>query len=459
VRRDKRWVIEPGRADEVRSVVAVPLIANNEPLGVLSISSPKLNFFNEPQVRLLSTIANQIAIAVNNAQLYTIITDYASALGEQVERERESSSKTRAILQSVTEGVIVLDEDDQVVLFNPAAEQVLGIPALAVRDKPLATLADQGETLSERKRAALIYAGLRTGLDGVKQRKGIYSVPLELPEPAQTIAVNLARVVGNDGRTYGNVAVLRDITREIESERTKREFVSKVSHELRTPLTPIKGYVDLLISGVLGQLNEAQSSSLGVVKTNANRLADLINDILDISKIEAQGAIDLNVTRVQVGAVIADVVQSLRLEVERKRMQVVVAVPEDLPEVAGDKKRLTQVFFNLYSNAVKYTFDGGAITVRAYRNPAGLLQVEVEDTGVGMSPEQQEKLFLPFYRADNPLRDEVGGTGLGLSIAKSLVEQHGGEMWVTSEQGVGSTFHFVLPVEQASPPSPDGEAA
>jgi PAS domain S-box-containing protein len=459
VRRDKRWVMEPGRAEEVRSVVAVPLIANNEPLGVLSISSPKLNFFNEPQVRLLSTIANQIAIAVNNAQLYTIITDYASALGEQVERERESSSKTRAILQSVTEGVIVLDEDEQVVLFNPAAEQVLGIPALAVRDKSLASLADQGDTINERKRAGLIYAGLRAGLDGVKQRRGIYSVPLELPEPSQTIAVNLARVVGNDGRTYGNVAVLRDITREIESERTKREFVSKVSHELRTPLTPIKGYVDLLISGVLGQLNEAQSSSLGVVKTNANRLADLINDILDISKIEAQGMIDLNVTRVQLGAVIADVVQSLRLESERKHMQVIVAVPEDLPEVAGDKKRLTQVFFNLYSNAVKYTFDGGTITVRAFRNPAGLLQVEVEDTGVGMSPEQQEKLFLPFYRADNPLRDEVGGTGLGLSIAKSLVEQHGGEMWVTSEQGVGSIFHFVLPVDQVQQPNPDGEAA
>ena len=458
VRRDKRWVQEQGRADEVRSVVTVPLIANNEPLGVLSISSPKVNYFSEPQVRLLATIANQIAIAVNNAQLYTIITDYASALGEQVEKERESSSKTRAILQSVTEGVIVLDEDEQIVLFNPAAEQVLDIPALAVRDKPLATLANQGASVDERKRAALIYAGLRAGLDGVKQRKGIYSVPLELPNPTQAIVVNLARVVGNDGRTYGNVAVLRDITREIESERTKREFVSKVSHELRTPLTPIKGYVDLLISGVLGQLNEGQSSSLAVVKTNANRLADLINDILDISKIEAQGAIELNVAQVQFRSLIADVVQSLRLESDRKRMQVTVAIPDDLPEIMGDKKRLTQVIFNLYSNAIKYTFEGGSIQVRAFRTPGGLLQVEVEDTGVGMSPEQQEKLFLPFYRADNPLRDEVGGTGLGLSIAKSLVEQHGGEMWVTSEQGMGSIFHFVLPVEQGTP-SPDGEAA
>jgi PAS domain S-box-containing protein len=451
VRRDRRWVVESGRADEVRSLAAVPLIASDEPLGVLSISSPKLNYFTEPQVKLLATIANEIAIAVHNAQLYTLISDFAERTGELLEREKEEASKTRAILQSVTEGVIVLDEAGNIALFNPAAEQVLGIPARAVRDQPLSALLTQGTTEVARRRAALIFTGLHNGLEQAKERQGIYSLPLELPDPAQTIAVNLARVIGNDGRTYGDVAVLRDITREIESERTKRDFVSKVSHELRTPLTPIKGYVDLLISGVLGQLNEGQNSALGVVKTNANRLAELINDILDISKIEASGKLDLNMTDVQVSAIINDVVQSMKLEVQRKEMQVTVQMAEHLPTVQADKKRLTQVVFNLFSNAVKYTYDGGFIWVRVFSNPAGLLQVEVEDTGVGMSPEQQEKLFLPFYRADNPLREQVGGTGLGLSIAKSLVEQHGGEMWVTSERGKGSTFHFVLPVEQVAP--------
>jgi signal transduction histidine kinase len=116
--------------------------------------------------------------------------------------------------------------------------------------------------------------------------------------------------------------------------------------------------------------------------------------------------------------------------------------------VIADPKRINQVVNNLFSNAVKYTFEGGRIKVRAFLNRANMLQVDVEDNGVGMSPEQRKKLFRPFYRADNPLRDVAGGTGLGLAIAKSLVEQHGGEMWVTSEQGKGSTFSFIVPLEQ-----------
>jgi signal transduction histidine kinase len=293
----------------------------------------------------------------------------------------------------------------------------------------------------------LIYTGLFTGLETAKDRKGIYSIALELPDPTQTIAVNLAPVIGNDGRRYGDVAVLRDVTREIEAERTKRAFISGVSHELRTPLTAIKGFVDLLISGLQGPLTDAQGYSLGVIKTNSNRLMDLINDILTISSIES-GKIELQMSQVEVDAVILDVVQSLKLEAERKHLAVNVSIAENLPEVTADKRRLTQVVFNLFSNAVKYTFEGGHIWVRTFLNPAGLMQVEVEDTGVGMSPDQMEKLFRPFYRADNPLREEAGGTGLGLSIAKSLIEEHGGELWPTSELGKGSTFHFVIPVQQ-----------
>lgn len=447
VRRDRRWVVEPGRADEVRSVAAVPLMSNDEPLGVLVLNSPKLGFFGDSQLKLLATIANQVAIAVNNAQLYSVINDFATRMGESLMLQREEFSKTRAILQSVTEGVIVLDEERKIVLFNPAAELILGMTSEALRDKQFTSLAMQGTTEQARKRASLIYTGLFTGLETAKDRKGIYSIALELPDPTQTIAVNLAPVIGNDGRRYGDVAVLRDVTREIEAERTKRAFISGVSHELRTPLTAIKGFVDLLISGLQGPLTDAQGYSLGVIKTNSNRLMDLINDILTISSIES-GKIELQMSQVEVDAVILDVVQSLKLEAERKRLTVNVSIAENLPEVTADKRRLTQVVFNLFSNAVKYTFEGGHIWVRTFLNPAGLMQVEVEDTGVGMSPDQVEKLFRPFYRADNPLREEAGGTGLGLSIAKSLIEEHSGELWPTSELGKGSTFHFVIPVQQ-----------
>lgn len=447
VRRDERWIMEEGRADDVRSVVAVPLMTRDATLGVLILTSPRLAYFTESHVRLLATIANEVAIAINNATLYGYITEMATRLADLLELQREETSKSRAILRSVTEGVIVLDDKQRIALFNPASEHVLGIPASEVLERPMRLLALQGKTAIQRKRAGLIYYGLLGGLQTAKEHQGIYSMSLELPDPPQTIAVNIAPVVGPDERRYGDVAVLRDITREIEADRAKREFISKVSHELRTPLTAIKGHVDLLLLGSLGSLNDSQVSCLNIAKNNANRLRDLIEDILDISRIES-GKIKLYFKHVDLQTVINDVVQSLGLEAERKEMDVAVEIADELPLVVADQRRLTQVVFNLFSNAVKYTFARGHISVRVFLNPANMMQVEVEDTGVGMSPEQQQKLFRPFYRADNPLRDEVGGTGLGLSIARSLVEQHGGEMWVNSEQGKGSTFSFIIPLQQ-----------
>jgi signal transduction histidine kinase len=263
--------------------------------------------------------------------------------------------------------------------------------------------------------------------------------------------MNFAAVVRPDGVRYGSVAVLRDVTREIEADRAKRDFISSVSHELRTPLTSIKGYVDLLLLGAAGPIGEGQLSFLGVVKNNANRLMDLINDILEIGRIDAD-KIKLSFEQVSIDNVFQDVLQTLRAEIDRKSLSVQLDMREELPQITADLRRLTQVVLNVVSNAVKYTYAQGRVTLRAFVNPAGLLQIEVEDNGVGISPEQQQYLFRRFYRADNPLRDEVGGTGLGLSIAKSFVELHGGEMWVQSESGVGSTFSFILPVTQPEQP-------
>jgi signal transduction histidine kinase len=270
---------------------------------------------------------------------------------------------------------------------------------------------------------------------------------LELPSPAQSIALNVAPVVNSDGVPYGSVAVLRDITREIEADLAKRDFISSVSHELRTPLTSIKGYVDLLLLGAAGPVSEGQLSFLSVVKNNANRLMDLINDILEIGRIDAH-KITLNFEQVDIGNVFNDVLQTLRAEIDRKSIEADLELQNGLPEIAADPRRLTQVILNMVSNAVKYTYTEGRIWLRAFLNPSGMLQVDVEDNGVGISLEQQQHLFRRFYRADNPLRDEAGGTGLGLSIAKSFVELHGGEMWVKSDAGKGSTFSFIVPVTQ-----------
>jgi GAF domain-containing protein/anti-sigma regulatory factor (Ser/Thr protein kinase) len=446
VQIDERWVIESGRAEDVRSAAGVPLKTSDAALGVVILSSGELGYFTDSQMNQLGTIAGVVAAAVSNAQLYSFITELATRNATLLAEQREETSKSAAVFRSVTEGVIVLDTDQQITLFNPAAEQVLEIPSEALLGQPLTALEVYGNEIFERQRAQAIYGGLMSGLRHVRQSRQTYRTSLDLADPTQVIALSIAPVVGPDEQRYGDVAVLRDITREIEADEAKRQFVADVSHELRTPLTAIKGYVDVLLLSGSQSMQEEQVKYLGIIKNNTNRLKSLIEDILEFSRPDSKKR--LAFSQVDIISVLSEVEQSMRLEYERKGMQVVFDIAPDVPPVTADQKRITQVIFNLFSNAVKYTYDGGTINVRVFLNRAGLLQFEVEDTGVGMSADQVKKLFRPFYRADNPLRDVAGGTGLGLSIAKQFVEQHGGEMWVTSELGHGSTFHFILPLIQ-----------
>jgi signal transduction histidine kinase len=310
----------------------------------------------------------------------------------------------------------------------------------------------------QAQQAERIFNGINEGLQLLDEGGASINRMLDLKAPPQTIAMNFAAVVRPDGIRYGSVAVLRDVTREIEADRAKRDFISSVSHELRTPLTSIKGYVDLLLLGAAGPLAEGQQSFLSVVKNNANRLMDLINDILEIGRIDANKIL-LNFESVDMGFVLHDVLQTMHAEIERKATNIKLEIEPGLPTISADLRRVTQVVLNLVSNAVKYTYPGALVHLRAFVNPAGLLQIDVEDNGVGLSPDQQQHLFRRFYRADNPLRDEVGGTGLGLSIAKSFIELHGGEIWVQSELGNGSTFSFMLPLTQPEATNHDEHAS
>jgi signal transduction histidine kinase len=453
VRDDPRWLHEEGRAEEVRSVIAAPLMTQDGPLGVLILTSPEVDFFNQDQLQLLATIANEVAIVINNATLYSIINDIATERGNLWSQQREENSKNQAILQSLGEGVIVVDGDQNIVLYNAAAEQILGVPAQFVVKQPLSRIAEYcaGDGASER--ACRIYEGLRQGLQALTEAQKNHNRMLELPEPTQSILLNFAPWVGPRNAMYGSVVVIHDITREVEADRAKREFISNVSHELRTPLTSIKGYVDLLMLNPKWKLNEEQLSYLSVVKSNTHRLMNLINDILEIGRID-DNKVGLTFKHISIGAIFEEVNKTLRAEIERKRLSFSIEVADHTPPVMADETRLTQVVLNLASNAVKYTYPEGSVKLRAGLNPAGLLQVDVIDNGVGISPEQQQHLFRRFYRADNPLRDEAGGTGLGLSIAKSYVEMHGGQMWVESEPGKGSTFSFIIPLTQ-----PESESA
>jgi signal transduction histidine kinase len=234
-----------------------------------------------------------------------------------------------------------------------------------------------------------------------------------------------------------------EAARAHELTQLKSEFVTLVAHELRSPLTSITGYVELLLEGPGGASAEAQRQSLGIVKRNADRLLQLIDDLLDIARIEA-GKVELRRTRLDLAGLTQEVANALHPQIEAKGQRLTLDLGKALPAVSGAADRVTQILTNLLSNAHKYTPSGGSITITA-RAETGRVRVSVRDTGVGLSPDDQARLFTKFFRAGNSVTQGVSGTGLGLAITRALVELHGGDITVTSTPGQGSTFSFTLP--------------
>jgi signal transduction histidine kinase len=234
------------------------------------------------------------------------------------------------------------------------------------------------------------------------------------------------------------------VTQERELDRMKSEFVSQVSHELRTPLTAIKGFTEMLLDRDAGEINEEQEEFLKVITSNVDRLVLLINDLLDMSRIES-GRLQLKLEAIDLEEIVQSVATTMRPLVNGKQQTLVVHIEPDLPRALGDHDRILQVVTNLVSNAHKYTPADGFISVAVGR-VGEELGVAVQDTGIGIGPEDLARLFTRFFRVDSSLTREIGGTGLGLSITKSIVELHGGSISVASEPGKGSTFSFVLPI-------------
>src|SRR5438094_1535149 len=216
-----------------------------------------------------------------------------------------------------------------------------------------------------------------------------------------------------------------------------------MSHELRTPLTAILGYIELILDSVYGEMPEKARSVLDRVQRNGQHLLDLINDVLDLSKIEA-GQLTLSLSDYSLKTVVETVYTAVEPLAKEKKLAFSVQVPPDLPPGHGDERRLTQVLLNLVGNAIKFA-DNGEVAIKA-SNVNGSFQVTVRDTGPGISAADQAKLFQEFQQADNSVTRKKGGTGLGLAISKRIIEMHGGKIWIESVPGHGSTFAFSLPV-------------
>ncbi|HEY3230795.1 MAG TPA: HAMP domain-containing sensor histidine kinase, partial [Roseiflexaceae bacterium] len=276
----------------------------------------------------------------------------------------------------------------------------------------------------------------------------------------RVINMTLGPVLMSNGQLMGAVAVFRDITREVESDRLKTEFIGTVSHELRTPMTSIKGFTQLLAMGSLGPINDTQKEFLDTIQTNAERMISIINDLLDITKVET-GSIELDLRPLHLAETLSNVVSELQSSIAAREHDLTINIPPGLPLVRADARRFNQIIFNLLSNAVKYTPRGGKIIfdaresgydpvpdlLREHLKPdARYVLIEITDTGVGIAPDERERIFERFYRTENPLKVEAGGTGLGLSLVRPLIELLGGRIWMTSTLNEGSTFSLIVPV-------------
>ena len=389
----------------VKALLAVPLLVGEKSIGVLLVTQQSsARAFERHDIHLLTSLADGAAIAIENARLF-----------RAAESER---AKLDSILRGLQDIIIVTDDDLHILLFNEAAREGFGLTD-ELLGQSLAAVND-----------------LRPLLDLFEQRHSdehVWRTDIELPDNR----ILQGQLSPLSGVGYG--AVLRDITRLKELDRIKTEFVSIVSHDLRTPLTAIRGYVSLMPR--VGPLNDMQHDFVRRVELSMDSIVDLIADLLDIGKIEA--GVDWEMSRVAMHSVVQLVLDRLQPNLEMNQHHLTIDVPE-LPPVLGNARRLEQVVNNLLGNAIKYTPNGGEIGVQLSQD-GDFVVLRVLDSGIGISREDQRRVFDKFYRVESVATDKISGTGLGLSIVRAIVKKHSGRVWVDSELGKGSTFTVLLP--------------
>ncbi len=487
----------------IHSLLIMPLIGRGQVIGSIGLDViGQTHQFAEEEIDLCQTIASQAAIAASNARLLYDLRQQSRALTRKSLELAEESSKLDAVLRNIVDGLVVIDLNGRIMLSNPAFKRLVDVsPGQLLRGRLLSqvfTEADLGSVIDEAK----------------AQPESVASADLTLPDRrvirATATALRLSPVpeMGEEGQIAGIITVLRDITHQVEVDRMKTDFVSAVSHELRTPLTAILGFASLIrrefrrrIAPFVASDATARRSAdrilenLNIIESESQRLTRLINDVLDIAKMEA-GRIDWHMTKIDLLEVAQASMSATEVMATEKELPIILRLSSDLPKVWGDRDRLTQVITNLLSNAIKFTDEGRVIVagfqvsgsgeigpcplwsqpsaeVKAQierliqqdkgKHPQGWAVVAVADTGTGIAAQDLPLVFARFGQVGDSLTGKPKGTGLGLSICKEIVEHHGGQIWLESEWGVGSTFYFAVPIvgaDQAAKKAPaDGTLA
>ncbi|MEM7115631.1 MAG: ATP-binding protein [Chloroflexota bacterium] len=427
-----------GRANlGLKQMLRLPLISGGEVIGLIYLFQSDNYYVMEDAFTLLRAFAEQAAIAVRNAQLY-----------QQVIKEKK---RLDAILENSADGIMILDPSLKISGFNQSLSDMTGWPA--------------EEAIGRLHREVMDWLSLKTDTDLHEALRNGWPLPgaahlyvegdmATLPGPHQmrekvSLGITYAPLLSENGRLTDIIANVRDLTRYREEETLQKTFISVVSHELKTPVSIIKGYAGTLARQDANWSPEIVRESLSVIEEEADSLTDLIDNLLETSRLQA-GTFTLEISdEVYLAPVASKVARKLAGQTEKHTIE--VDFPSEFPPIIGDERRLTQVLNNLVGNAIKYSLDGGTITLSGAIHPEHVT-VSVRDMGIGIPPHQQHRIFQKFSRLDNALDRRTEGTGLGLFLSKAIIEAHNGRIWfannATEEEPElpGTTFTFSLPL-------------
>ena len=400
-----------------RSFLGVPLVGPEGVMhGVLSVYGAESRSWREEEIEALSALAANTSSALSNAELYQRVAD---------EKERST-----AIIENIADGIVAVDRDGDVVLWNRAAEEITGVP--------------QNEALG-RTPTQLLRRRLESD-DGAPGGNRLVSIN----RGGEDVWLSLTEAVMRDpaGHVAGRIFAFRDISADRYVEEMKSDFVSAVSHELRSPLTSIYGFAETLLRQDVLFGEEERRTFLGYIASESERLTAIVDALLNVARLDS-GDLQVNLNAVDVNAVVVEAVSSAEETAGMNGHSFVVELPTEPVTAEADGDKLRQILGVLLDNAVRYSPEGGTVTVAARRNDQ-TVEIEVADEGIGIPAHEQERIFRKFYRAEGSAGARgTGGTGLGLFIAQGLVLAMGGRIWVSSAEGEGSRFAFELPLSPA----------
>jgi PAS domain S-box-containing protein len=399
--------------------VAVPMLLHGGGLsGVLAVYDARPRTWREDEIQALAALAATASAASSSAELY--------------ERVTEEKERSEAILANIADGIVAVDRDDAIVLWNATAEQISGVPA--------------EEALGRR----IVEVLQRDLAAGERAAPGERTLSIQRGDKKVWVSVSEAVMLDAGGAVAGRIFAFRDVSGERVVEQMKSDFVATVSHELRTPLTSIYGFAETLMRGDVAFSDRERTTFLGYIASESERLINIVDDLLSVARLEA-GTLRLDIEETDVGAVAAEVVA--RVQEHADRWEFALDVADGGVIVEADREKLAQVLFSLVDNAVKFSPEGGRIAISAHRRLESV-EMRVSDQGVGIPRADQQRIFSKFYRAED-VGPGVQGTGLGLFLARGLLAAMGGKIWVESKEGQGSTFVLELPAVAGVEASPE----